>query len=95
MPEVTHYPLGASHRCLRKYLVLASDGFTDICGEDQRSVIERWLQCVDSRSETDTSMALQLLWHGLGGDLVRVSKVLTLDLDVPWLDDVSIIVQSL
>lgn len=82
---------------MRKYLVLASDGFTDICGEAQRSVIERWLQCVESGSEgceTD-NMALQLLWQGLGGDLVGVSKVLTLDLDVPWLDDVSIIVQSL
>ena len=77
--------------------MLASDGFTDICGEDQRSVIERWLQCADSRSECCEmdNMALQLLWQGLGGDLVHVSKVLTLDLDVPWLDDVSIIVQSL
>lgn len=44
--------------------------------------------------ETD-NMALKLLWQGLGGDLVGVSKVLTLDMDVPWLDDVSIVVQSL
>ncbi|KAH0830229.1 phosphatase 2C-like domain-containing protein [Lanmaoa asiatica] len=97
MPEVTHYPLDASQKGLRKYLVLSSDGFTDICGEGQQSVIERWLQCVESREErceTD-NMALQLLWQGLGGDLVGVSKVLTLDLDVPWLDDISIIVQSL
>ncbi|KAG6375879.1 phosphatase 2C-like domain-containing protein [Boletus reticuloceps] len=97
MAEVTHYPLGASQKRLRKYLVLASDGFTDICGEAQRSVIEWWLQCVESGSaccETD-NRALQLLWQGLGGDAVHVSKVLTVDLDVPWLDDVSIIVQSL
>jgi len=97
MPEVTHYPLGASQKRLRKYLVLASDGFTDICGEAQRSVIERWLQGVESGSEcreTD-NMALELLWQGLGGDLMCVSKVLTLDMDVPWLDDVSIVVQSL
>lgn len=97
MPEVTHYPLDASQKGLRKYLVLSSDGFTDICGKGQRSVIERWLEWVESRKEcceTD-NMALQLLWHGLGGDLVGVSKVLTLDLDVPWLDDISIVVQSL
>ena len=99
MPEVAHYPLGASPagKRLRKYLVLASDGFTDVCGEAQRSVIERWLQCVESRSEcgkTD-NMALQLLWEGLGGEVEGVSKVLTVDLDVPWLDDVSIVVQSL
>ena len=97
MPEVTHYPLGASQKRLRRYLVLASDGFTDICGEAQRSVIERWLQCVESGSEcceTD-NMALKLLWQGLGGDVMGVSKMLTLDMDVPWLDDVSIVVQSL
>lgn len=99
MPEVAHYPLGASPagKRLRKYLVLASDGFTDVCGEAQRSVIERWLQCVESRSEcgkTD-NMAMQLLWEGLGGEVEGVSKVLTVDLDVPWLDDVSIVVQSL
>lgn len=97
MPEVTHYPLHTSHKGGRKYLVLSSDGFTDICGENQRSVIERWLQCAESREEKGEkdNMALRLLWEGLGGDLVDVSKVLTLDLDVPWLDDISIVVQSL
>lgn len=99
MPEVTHYRLDPSQRHLRKYLVLSSDGFTDICGQGQRSVIERWLQCLESRSDSECgepdNMALKLLWQGLGGDLVRVSKVLTLDLDVPWLDDISIVVQSL
>lgn len=97
MPEVTHYPLDASQKGLRKYLVLSSDGFTDICGKGQRSVIEQWLQCVESREECGEvdNMALRLLWQGLGGDLVGVSKVLTLDLDVPWLDDISIVVQSL
>ena len=97
MPEVTHYRLDASQKCLQKYLVLSSDGFTDICGQGQRSVIERWLECLESQPEpcpTD-NMALKLLWQGLGGDLESVSKVLTLDSDVPWLDDISIIVQTL
>ena len=97
MPEVTHYRLDASQKRLRKYLVLSSDGFTDICGQGQRSVIERWLQSLESQPECceADNMALKLLWQGLGGDLVGVSKVLTLDLDVPWLDDISIVVQSL
>ncbi|KAF9228818.1 protein serine/threonine phosphatase 2C [Gyrodon lividus] len=98
-PEVTHYPLDPSQRSLRKYLILCSDGFTDICGEHQRKVIEQWLQNMDS-SDCSTgcgtsNMALQLLWQGLGGDPISVSRVLTLDSEVPWLDDISIVVQSL
>ncbi|KIJ63334.1 hypothetical protein HYDPIDRAFT_92836 [Hydnomerulius pinastri MD-312] len=96
-PEVTHYPLDPSHQRFRKYLILCSDGFTDICGQHQRSVIERWLQSVDSSDVPDceaSNMALRLLWQGLGGDPTSVSKTLTLDLDVPWLDDISIVVQS-
>lgn len=97
-PEVTHYPLDPSQESLRKYLILCSDGFTDICGQHQRSVTERWLRTIDSPSDStrgSENMALQLLWHGLGGDSVGVSKVLTLDLEVPWLDDITVVVQSL
>ncbi|KAF8839869.1 protein serine/threonine phosphatase 2C [Paxillus ammoniavirescens] len=96
-PEVAHYPLDPSQHSLRKYLILCSDGFTDICGNSQRRVIERWLQNMDSSdcSHGTSNMALQLLWQGLGGDPISVSRVLTLDLGVPWLDDISIIVQSL
>ncbi|KAF9234505.1 phosphatase 2C-like domain-containing protein [Melanogaster broomeanus] len=96
-PEVTHYPLDPSQRSLPKYLVLCSDGFTDICGEDQRRVIERWLQHLDSSADCGgaSNLALQLLWQGLGGDPVSVSRALTLDSKVPWLDDISIVVQSL
>lgn len=97
MPDIMHYRLDPSQKRLRKYLVLASDGFTDVCGQGQRNVIERWLECLEPQSESceTDNMALKLLWQGLGGDLVGVSKVLTLDLDVPWLDDISIVVQSL
>ncbi|KAL4065190.1 phosphatase 2C-like domain-containing protein [Scleroderma citrinum] len=97
-PEVIHFPLDPSEGSLRKYLILCSDGFTDICGQQQRNVVERWLRSMDSSSGStlgSENMALQLLWHGLGGDSVSVSKVLTLDLEVPWLDDITIVVQSL
>ncbi|KAH7890063.1 phosphatase 2C-like domain-containing protein [Phlebopus sp. FC_14] len=99
-PEVTHYPLDPSpNRDLRKYLILCSDGFTDICGQHQRSVIEKWLQNMGASSPSEScdqsNLALRLLWQGLGGEPTSVSRALTLDLDVPWLDDISIIVQSL
>lgn len=99
VPEVTHFPLDRSQGPLRRYLILCSDGFTDICGQHQRSVIDRWLRSMPvagGRSATiPPNRALQLLWQGLGGESVSISKTLTLDLDVPWLDDISIVVQSL
>ncbi|KAI5987484.1 phosphatase 2C-like domain-containing protein [Pisolithus albus] len=102
MPEVTHFPLDRLQRPLRRYLILCSDGFTDICGQHRRSVIDRWLRTIPpvARDHSGTmpippNRALQLLWQGLGGESVSVSKALTLDLDVPWLDDITIVVQSL
>jgi pyruvate dehydrogenase phosphatase len=42
------------------------------------------------------NMALRLLRHALGGDdRVRVSRVLTLDMEAAWVDDTTIIVQTL
>lgn len=102
MPEVTHFPLDRLQRPLRRYLILCSDGFTDICGQHRRSVIDRWLRTIPpvARDRSGAmpmppNRALQLLWQGLGGESVSVSKALTLDLDVPWLDDITIVVQSL
>ncbi|KAG2104309.1 phosphatase 2C-like domain-containing protein [Suillus cothurnatus] len=80
-PEVTHYPLDPSPRAPRKYLILCSDGFTDICGTNQRAIVDH--------------LALRLLWQALGNDPTSVSRVLTLNMDSPWLDDVSIVVQCL
>ncbi|KAI6123177.1 phosphatase 2C-like domain-containing protein [Pisolithus croceorrhizus] len=101
MPEVTHFPLDRLQRPLRRYLILCSDGFTDICGKHQRCVINRWLRTMPVAGDPSSTIpippnrALQLLWQGLGGDSVSVSKALTLDLDVPWLDDITVVVQTL
>ena len=41
-------------------------------------------------------MALRLLRQVLGGeDCFSVSRVLTLDMDVAWIDDTAIVVQTL
>ncbi|OJA08244.1 hypothetical protein AZE42_09019 [Rhizopogon vesiculosus] len=99
-PEVTHYPLDPSPRAPRKYLILCSDGFTDICGANQRAIVDQWARgaaCGSPRALDDKSpsLALQLLWQALGNDPTDVSRVLTLDMDTPWLDDISIVVQCL
>jgi pyruvate dehydrogenase phosphatase len=41
------------------------------------------------------NMALRLLRRALGGDRYSVSRVLTLDMDVAWIDDTAIVVQTL
>ncbi|KAG1725857.1 phosphatase 2C-like domain-containing protein [Suillus lakei] len=97
-PEVTHYPLDPSPRAPRKYLILCSDGFTDICGTNQRAIVDQWARAAassSSRELDEKSLALQLLWQALGNDPTSVSRVLTLNMDSPWLDDVSIVVQCL
>ena len=45
--------------------------------------------------ETSHNMALRLLRRALGGDRYSVSRVLTLDMDVAWIDDTAIVVQTL
>jgi pyruvate dehydrogenase phosphatase len=48
------------------------------------------------RKAASTNMALRLLREALGGDdCFSVSRVLTLDMDVAWIDDTAIIVQDL
>jgi pyruvate dehydrogenase phosphatase len=44
---------------------------------------------------TSDNMALRLLRRSLGGDRYSVSRVLTLDMDVAWIDDTAIVVQTL
>lgn len=48
-----------------------------------------------AREETSDNMALRLLRRALGGDRYSVSRVLTLDMDVAWIDDTAIVVQTL
>jgi len=93
---------------LPRFLILASDGFADLCdGEGQKRIIESWARSMVMRnppeSVTDSepgsrhdNMALRLLRRAVGGeDRFGVSRVLTLDMDVAWIDDTSIVVQTL
>ncbi|KNZ77029.1 [Pyruvate dehydrogenase [acetyl-transferring]]-phosphatase 1, mitochondrial [Termitomyces sp. J132] len=107
-PEVIHRRLGGSARGPR-FLILASDGFADLCsGEGQERIVSTWVKSmVDQPSEEQKAsggafqnrrdnMALRLLRQALGGDdRYSVSRVLTLNMDVAWIDDTSIVVQTL
>lgn len=43
-----------------------------------------------------TNLALKLLRHSIGGDDAKsVSRVLTLDMNTPWIDDTTIVIQTL
>ncbi|KAJ3879927.1 phosphatase 2C-like domain-containing protein [Lentinula edodes] len=157
-PEITHVLLNAidprstvpsgeslrssSSPSLPRFLILSSDGFTDLCStEGQQRIISDWAHSVismqsmmdeddssvdrsninnilpmsptvSSFSQTSLSssptsspstpgyesrnMALRLLRRALGGDdQASVSRVLTLDMDIAWIDDTSIVVQTL
>lgn len=90
-----------------RFLILVSDGFFDLCdSEGQARVIESWARGMALRSPpssvTDAppgsrqdNMALRLLRRAVGGeDRFSVSRVLTLDMDYAWIDDTSIVVQT-
>ncbi|KAJ4486156.1 phosphatase 2C-like domain-containing protein [Lentinula aciculospora] len=152
-PEITHVYIGSrstvessssssSSPSLPRFLILSSDGFTDLCStEGQERIISDWAYSVvnmqsandEGGSSIDRSninnilpmspavasfsqsplsssptsspstpgyesrnMALRLLRRALGGDdRASVSRVLTLDMDIAWIDDTSIVVQTL
>jgi len=67
-------------------------------------MVADWAHCVAEAAAADAkrgkgkeeNLALRLLRHVLGGeDLVSVSQMMTLDMDTPWMDDTTIIVQAL
>jgi pyruvate dehydrogenase phosphatase len=99
---------GIKKQSLPRFLILASDGFSDLCeSEGQTRIIENWANSMISRhppeSVTDAkpwsqqdNMALRLLRRIVGGeDRFGVSRVLTLDMEGAWIDDTSIVVQTL
>ncbi|KAF8894823.1 phosphatase 2C-like domain-containing protein [Infundibulicybe gibba] len=103
-PEITHRRLG-EYPSSPRFLLLFSDGFADLCsGEGQKRIIASWARAmaasaqdvVPSTSKSERNMALRLLRRAVGGeDRYSVSRVLTLDMDVAWIDDTSIVVQTL
>ncbi|RDB19349.1 [Pyruvate dehydrogenase [acetyl-transferring]]-phosphatase 1, mitochondrial [Hypsizygus marmoreus] len=103
-PEVTHRRLDGRIARGPRFLILSSDGFADLCtGEGQQRIVASWAastapHSVVGASEPDKrdNMALRLLRRALGGeDRYSVSRVLTLDMDVAWIDDTAIVVQTL
>ncbi|KAK0197679.1 phosphatase 2C-like domain-containing protein [Armillaria mellea] len=103
-PEIVHMQLGVRSlpECSR-FLILASDGFVDLCSNGgQEKIVRDWARDMQNMAvdeETDPgsgNMALRLLCRALGGkDRLKVSKVLTLNMDMAWIDDTAIIVQTL
>ena len=63
--------------------------------------MESWARSVGVAGDLDgadkkNNMALKLLREALGGeDRDKVSTVLTLDMDEAWIDDTSIVVQTI
>lgn len=131
-PDVVHRCLDESSGTSKRYndtpwfLILASDGFADLCGspEAQAKIINKWAKSLVSRSSASPSQrfpwlskkkrsdgiqtdkadgprqpsdnfALGLLRHALGEDNASVSRVLTLDMETAWIDDIAIVVQTL
>ncbi|KAF8626287.1 hypothetical protein AX15_004958 [Amanita polypyramis BW_CC] len=137
-PDVIHRPLdnctgtksrGDDRTRSPKFLILASDGFTDLCGspEMQVEVVKKWAKSAvpgssspsspepwyswfsckkdsneskgaiqpDKLKRTSDNFALKLLRYALGEDTSSVSRVLTLDMETPWIDDTAIVVQTL
>ncbi|KAF9464570.1 phosphatase 2C-like domain-containing protein [Collybia nuda] len=111
-PEITHRRLDDPLLRGPRFLILASDGLTDLCsGEGQKRIISSWATSMITPAyepsmigcagrggtvEKPDNMALRLLRRALGGeDRYSVSRILTLDMDVAWIDDTSIVVQTL
>jgi pyruvate dehydrogenase phosphatase len=104
-PEVIHRRLdeGDFSALHPRYLILASDGFTDLCeDEGQRKIVDSWAgasysndRVPDTPNGSKDNLALRLLRRALGPDDLTVSRTLTLDMDTAWIDDTSIIVQLL
>jgi pyruvate dehydrogenase phosphatase len=93
-PDVVHHRLGP-----RSFLVLATDGLSELFdGAGRADMVAEWAHCVAEAAKDGEheNLALRLLRYALGGeDLVSISQMITLDMDTPWMDDTTIIVQAL
>ena len=106
-PEITHVRLDLLGPTARvdgeiplRFLILSSDGLTDLCeGPGLERIIDTWARNLKKPVAEDltgqsSNMALRMLWHALGEESEAVSKFLV-QTDDPWIDDTSIIVQSI
>lgn len=103
VPDVVHRRLPPrSSSAPRPFLILATDGLSELYdGTPRAEMAADWARCVaEAASEAPNAkgenLALRLLRHSLGGeDLMSISQMVTLDMDTPWMDDTTIIVQAL
>jgi pyruvate dehydrogenase phosphatase len=100
-PDVVHRRL-PPRSAGRSFLVLATDGLSELYdGTPRAEMAADWACCVaeaaaEAPSVKGENLALRLLRHALGGeDLMSISQMVTLDMDTPWMDDTTIIVQAL
>ena len=100
VPEVTHVNL-ASLESTSSFLVMNSDGLTDLSDEDDRLKLEvlaqRWVSVVGKGYPgANQNLALKLLREGLGGeDEDKVSRMMTVEMSWRWMDDTTILVVRL
>lgn len=101
-PEVTHRKLCPDTD--NGFLILCSDGLADLWStifSDEQRMADEWGRVVAEVVNKEgmsgkTNLALKLLRHSIGGDDAKsVSRVLTLDMNTPWIDDTTIVIQTL
>lgn len=94
VPDVVHRRLSA-----RSFLILATDGLSELYDDTPRAEMAAdWARCIAEAPQNvkGENLALRLLRHALGGeDLMNISQMITLDMETPWMDDTTIIVQAL
>jgi pyruvate dehydrogenase phosphatase len=100
--EITHRKLCPDTQ--NGFLILCSDGLPDLWSTtfpDQQRMVDEWGRVVAEVVNKEgmsgrTNLALKLLRHSIGGEDVKsVSRVLTLEMKSPWIDDTTIVVQTL
>jgi pyruvate dehydrogenase phosphatase len=104
-PDVVHRrlpPRSTSGGTARSFLILATDGLSELYDSTTRAEMAAdWVRFVtEAASEAPyakgENLALRLLRRVLGGeDLISISQMVTLNMDTPWMDDTTIIVQAL
>ncbi len=103
-PDVEHRRL-PPRSAGRAFLVLATDGLSELYdGMSRAEMAADWARCIAEAAPYEAqpthakaeNLALRLLRRALGGeDLLSISQMVTLDMDTPWMDDTTIVVQAL
>ena len=106
VPAITHVALGAED-AHDAFLILCSDGLTDVNEESRLQLNEtlapHWVDVVgkhyraeDSVSAAPPNLALALLRDAIGGDdIEKVSRHITVEMIMRWMDDTTVLVQRL